>query len=57
MSKQTCTACNGYGNTVSVPCTSCTGRGTVSKRKRIKVRIPSGVDSDLHMRLLLYFKI
>ncbi len=40
---QTCPTCHGEGS-IREPCRVCRGRGTVSKREEIKVRIPPGVD-------------
>jgi len=40
---QTCSTCGGEG-VVYEPCRTCGGRGVVSKREKIKVRIPPGVD-------------
>ncbi len=40
---QTCPTCRGEG-VLREPCTVCKGRGTVSRREDIKVRIPPGVD-------------
>ena len=40
---QTCPTCRGEG-VLREPCMACKGRGTVTKREEIKVRIPPGVD-------------
>ncbi len=41
---QTCSTCGGEG-VVYEPCRTCGGRGVVSRREKIKVRIPPGVDN------------
>lgn len=46
-----CDVCQGQGQVVENPCSSCTGRGRVNKRSRVKVRIPAGVDSDNRVRV------
>ena len=41
----TCDKCNGTGEIIDEPCKVCHGRGKVQKVKKLKVRIPAGVDS------------
>lgn len=41
---QTCPTCGGEG-VIREPCQKCRGRGTVSKKEEVKVRIPAGVDT------------
>jgi molecular chaperone DnaJ len=47
-----CRKCRGNGTIIEHPCSQCRGGGTVERRRRISVRIPSGVDtgSQLLMR-------
>ena len=40
-----CSACRGTGKVVKNPCSKCSGRGVVVKSKRIKVKIPAGIDN------------
>ena len=40
-----CDHCAGTGKIVSNPCPECKGRGTTRKQRKIKVSIPSGIDS------------
>jgi len=42
---KTCNQCHGEGQIVDHPCTTCRGTGTERKLKKIKVKIPAGVDS------------
>ncbi len=40
-----CPKCGGKGKIVTNPCTSCNGRGEVFKTRKIKVKIPAGIDT------------
>ncbi|MBU5669941.1 molecular chaperone DnaJ [Peptoniphilus sp. MSJ-1] len=40
-----CDECNGSGEKIETPCKKCNGKGKVSRRKKIKVNIPKGVDT------------
>jgi molecular chaperone DnaJ len=46
-----CPACNGRGETISSPCTTCRGGGLERKRVNKKVSIPAGVDHGTQIRL------
>jgi len=46
-----CPVCNGRGTTVDTPCPTCHGTGTERKVKRVKVRIPPGVDDGQRIRV------
>lgn len=41
----TCSACGGKGKVVKEPCTKCAGKGRVKKGRKIKVKIPAGIDN------------
>ena len=41
----TCRACGGRGKKIKTPCSACRGVGSVNKKVRISVDIPSGIDS------------
>lgn len=45
VSMSTCDKCGGKGTVISDPCSSCGGTGKVRKQRRIKVKIPAGVDT------------
>ncbi|MDT8273319.1 MAG: molecular chaperone DnaJ, partial [Desulfomonilia bacterium] len=47
----TCPQCRGTGQYISKPCTTCKGSGTLVREKRLKVKIPPGVDTGATMRL------
>ena len=40
----TCSACNGKGTVVKEPCPTCSGNGKIKKSRKIKVKIPAGID-------------
>ena len=46
-----CPACNGEGQVINNPCRDCRGRGRVQRSKRLRVRIPGGVDTGSQIRL------
>lgn len=41
----TCDKCRGTGNVIENPCSTCHGKGTTRKNKKIKINIPAGVDT------------
>ncbi|MGE5554424.1 MAG: molecular chaperone DnaJ [Betaproteobacteria bacterium] len=47
----TCDQCRGEGRIIDRPCQECRGSGSVSRRRRIEVRIPPGVESGDGLRL------
>ena len=49
--QQTCSACRGTGQKVEEYCGTCSGEGTVSKTKQIKVDIPPGVEDGNKLRV------
>ena len=48
---QTCPQCRGAGRLVESPCSNCRGRGTESRVRDIKVKIPAGVKDGSTIRL------
>ena len=46
-----CPRCYGRGEIVSEPCTKCGGAGQVAARKRLSVKIPSGIADGQNIRL------
>ncbi len=46
-----CPHCSGLGFIVTNPCKKCQGAGRVRARRRVKVRIPAGVDTGSRLRL------
>ncbi|MCX6798524.1 MAG: molecular chaperone DnaJ [Candidatus Diapherotrites archaeon] len=47
----TCGKCGGSGRAIRNPCKKCGGLGIVRARKKIKVKIPAGIDNGNHLRL------
>lgn len=48
---QTCPNCGGTGQVVEKPCPACHGQGEVQKRKKLSVRIPSGIDDGQRLKI------
>ena len=42
--QKVCGHCNGEGKIIKEPCSECHGKGIVKKAKKIKVKIPEGID-------------
>jgi molecular chaperone DnaJ len=49
--QQTCPQCHGQGQVISSPCPECQGNGRIRESKRLKVKIPAGVDAGDRIRL------
>ncbi len=49
--RQTCPACQGEGQKVEKPCSRCRGEGRVREKRSIKIKIPQGIDHDVHLKL------
>lgn len=45
-----CPRCNGAGNIVETPCTTCDGRGQTRETRTLEVDIPAGVDDNTQIR-------
>lgn len=48
---QTCSRCSGEGSIIQTPCPQCRGEGRSKVTRKIKVKIPAGVDSGSHLRI------
>ena len=48
---QTCRPCGGSGQLIKDPCRSCHGEGRRRETRRLKVRIPPGVDTGTRLRI------
>lgn len=46
-----CPKCNGVGKFPEDPCKPCSGKGKVNKDKKLKIKIPAGVDSGARIRV------
>jgi len=48
---RTCPKCNGEGTIIEQPCRKCGGEGRVVGSRRIKVKVPPGVDNGTRLRV------
>jgi len=48
---QTCNQCNGEGEIIKTPCPECSGKGVIKAERKIKVKIPAGVEDGMHLRM------
>lgn len=46
-----CPTCRGEGRILRSPCAECQGQGRVQEHKRLRIRIPAGVDTGSQIRL------
>lgn len=46
-----CFACEGAGTVIDDPCSRCRGKGRITQRKDITVKIPPGVDNNMRLRI------
>lgn len=49
--ERTCPACQGRGEMIDDPCSSCSGSGRVTKERTLSVNIPAGVEDGTRIRL------
>ncbi|MDM8519319.1 molecular chaperone DnaJ [Anaerolineales bacterium HSG6] len=47
----TCSRCQGRGEIITSPCRECQGKGSITKTRRMTVKIPPGVDNGTQIRL------
>ncbi|MGB9813252.1 MAG: molecular chaperone DnaJ [Thermovenabulum sp.] len=47
----TCSRCGGSGKIIEEPCTVCHGRGYVKVPRKVKIKIPQGVDTGSKLRI------
>lgn len=48
---RSCPKCHGTGTLIHTPCRHCHGKGQVKAKRKIKVKIPAGVDSGSRLRV------
>jgi molecular chaperone DnaJ len=48
---QACSRCAGEGSIIQSPCSECQGQGRVKVTRKIKVKIPAGVDTGSNLRV------
>ncbi len=51
VSVRPCDTCQGSGKIASKHCKECHGKGKVKKTKKIKVKIPAGIENEQYLRL------
>jgi molecular chaperone DnaJ len=51
VNRTTCRTCGGSGKKIEQRCGTCHGEGKVRKRRKIKVKIPAGVDTGNRIRI------
>lgn len=51
MTTSTCPTCRGTGKVIDEPCTECHGGGQVQKRRKIKVKVPAGIENGSRIRI------
>lgn len=51
VTQRTCPTCSGTGQEIKDKCTTCKGKGTTRKHRKIKVKIPAGVDNGQQLRV------
>lgn len=49
--QQPCGSCRGKGRVIKKSCAGCGGKGILRVRKKIKVKIPAGVDTGYYLKL------
>ncbi len=47
----TCPRCGGTGEVIGTPCSLCHGTGRVRQRRKLKVKIPAGIEDGMQIRL------
>ncbi len=48
---QTCPQCEGRGFIAEKICSECNGKGYITKKEKVKIDIPAGVDTGMRMRI------
>ena len=51
MNTRTCDRCRGEGKIIKTPCKDCHGQGKTRVKRKIKVKIPAGVDNGSRLRV------
>lgn len=51
VNRRACHHCNGTGKIIAEKCSTCTGKGTVKKNKKIHINIPAGIDEGQQIRV------
>lgn len=46
-----CQACHGFGSVITNPCFECSGEGRVRRSRKLRIKIPAGVDTGTRIQL------
>ncbi len=49
--RRTCSHCGGAGQVIKKPCAQCRGEGYIQTKRKLKINIPAGVDTETRLRL------
>lgn len=49
-----CPSCSGSGQEIKNPCGTCRGQGQVSRKQRVKIHIPAGIDDGVRLKMSGY---
>jgi molecular chaperone DnaJ len=49
--RKTCNQCGGTGSVIDRPCYGCRGSGVVTKKRKITVKIPEGIESGTRIKI------
>lgn len=47
----TCNTCGGAGKLIKNRCRACSGQGTVSKKRKLAIRIPAGIETGTRLKI------
>ena len=48
---RTCEYCGGEGRVIKNPCKNCKGKGSIRTKRKLKIKIPPGVDNNTRLKL------
>ena len=49
--RRSCPTCYGEGEKIEKPCTRCSGQGRVQKKRKIHIKIPAGIESEMRLKV------
>ena len=51
ISLETCNTCKGKGHIIDNPCNTCKGKGHIKKNKKVKIKIPAGIEDGTTLQV------
>ncbi|MFW6131912.1 MAG: molecular chaperone DnaJ [Candidatus Aminicenantaceae bacterium] len=48
---RTCSECHGTGRVIKHPCENCGGTGRIKKKRKVKIKVPPGIDNGMKLRI------